>query len=145
MCVYIRVCIYISTNSDGFPPPKKKAQTRVHKRFSWMFLLRASKRSKSLSAASSSNLEIVADGSSVHPRVNGMDDLGWFGYIPTPLTVNKMLCFYFYHPGGVLLVRIGDTQTIMMMIVGLKKLIKRYDGDVVMMWFWHRYTYVWYV
>ena len=22
------------------------------------------------------------------------------GYIPTPLTVNKMVCFYFYHPGG---------------------------------------------
>ena len=24
----------------------------------------------------------------------------FFGYIPTPLTVNKMVCFYFYHPGG---------------------------------------------
>ena len=23
-----------------------------------------------------------------------------YGYIPTPLTVNKMVCFYFYHPGG---------------------------------------------
>ena len=22
------------------------------------------------------------------------------GYIPTPLTVKKMVCFYFYHPGG---------------------------------------------
>ena len=24
----------------------------------------------------------------------------YIGYIPTPLTVNKMVCFYFYHPGG---------------------------------------------
>ena len=24
----------------------------------------------------------------------------YVGYIPTPLTVNKMVCFYFYHPGG---------------------------------------------